>query len=227
MKTKISEKIFETMLDEAAAQYADDMGKKLDYSPTDFSAKHQRKMNKMFNREHRKENMISFSHIAKRVACILLIAAVCSLAAVGSVEAWRNKVLQYVFDPDAPGTFFDFGKSDNESYYFDWGINMKYIPSGFKLQADNSARNIEISFVNDKNEYFNINSQPLKGTLSVDTEDGTVEEFIINGNKAISIQNKNGNSVLWYDDNYSYILYGNIPQNELLKIVKNIEISKN
>lgn len=227
MKTKTIEKIFDAMLDEAAAQYVDDMNEQLDFSPIDFSAQHRRKMNRMFKKEQRKENIVSFTKIARRAACILLIAAVCSLAAVGSVVAWRDKVLKYVFNPDSPGTIFGFGESATDGYYSQWGIHLKYIPDGFELKEDDSANNLSLYFVNNKDEYFVVNSHPEKGKLGVDTENATIEEMVINGNNAIYTSNENGNSIIWFDTKHTYTIYGNIAQKELLKIVKNIEITKN
>ena len=60
-------------------------------------------------------------------------------------------------------------------------------------------------------------------TRGVDTEDAEVNEIVINGQKAITITNHKTNAIIWYDSRFAYTIHGNIAQQELLKIVKNIE----
>ncbi|MBQ7901375.1 MAG: DUF4367 domain-containing protein, partial [Clostridia bacterium] len=227
MKTETFNKVFDAMLDEAAADYAADLGKlleEIDTSDVEFSDRHKHNMEKLFKARRHRQKIISASKHIKQVACVFLVVCICSVAAIGSVEAWRDKVLSYVFDPDSPGTVFDFGSSDGDSYYSEWGISFKYIPTGFSLQQDISQKDLDIMFVNDNDLYFIVTSQSLGDSFGIDTENAVVNELIINGNKALSTSNEKGNIILWYDNNYSYTIYGNISQKEMLKVVENIEI---
>lgn len=227
MNKNTFDKVFDALLSEAANDYVNDMGNQLDgdqLQNIEFSAEHNRRINKLFVKRRRSQKIIKFSKLATGAACVLLVLLVASTAAIFSVEAWRNTVISYIFDPDAPGTFFGFGDNDGGQYYCEKGMFLKYITKGFELKEDSSGRYIDLLFVDNENNYFSVGTKGLDGVWSVDTEDAEVNEIVINGQKAITLTSYKCNAILWNDSRYSYSIYGNIAQDELLKIVKNIEM---
>ncbi len=228
MNNNTFDKVFDLLLDEAANDYVNDMGNQLDNEPVqdvEFSEAHNRRINKFFAQRRRSQKIIKFSKLTTRAACVMLVLLVASTAAIFSVEAWRNTVINYVFDPDAPGTFFGFGDNDGGEYYCEKGMWLKYIPKGFELKEDGSStKYIDLMFMNKTGDYFSVGTQGLDGVWSVDTEDAEVKEIVINGQKAITLTSNKANAIIWYDSRYAYSIYGNIAQQELLKIVKNIEM---
>lgn len=228
MNNNTFDKVFDALLDEAANDYVNDMGSMLDSEPVqdvEFSEEHTRRINKFFAQRRRSQKIIKFSKFATRAACVLLVLLVASTAAIFSVEAWRNTVINYVFDPDAPGTFLGFGDNDGGEYYCEKGMWLKYIPKGFVLKEDGSNnRHINLLFVDENDNYFSVGTRQMDGIWNVDTEDAEVKEIVINGQKAITITSYKANAIIWYDNMFSYTIHGNIAQQELLKIVKNIEM---
>lgn len=227
MNNNTFDKVFDALLSEAANDYVNDMGNQLDgdqLQNIEFSAEHNRRINKLFAKRRLSQKIIKFSKLATGAACVLLVLLVASTAAIFSVEAWRNTVINYIFDPDAPGTFFGFGDNEGGQYYCEKGMLLKYIPKGFELKEDGSNnRHINLLFVDENDNYFSVGTRGLDGVWSVDTEDSEVKEIVINGQKAITITNHKTNAIIWYDSRFAYTIHGNIAQQELLKIVKNIE----
>lgn len=62
--------------------------------------------------------------------------------------------------------------------------------------------------------------------MIIDTEGVTTEEILINANEGIFFSNKGINNILWYDNQYSYIVKGSIDKNSLLRIAESIKAEK-
>ena len=216
---------FDALLKAAAAQADENIGRKIAVpeEKIEYSQEHQRKMHKIFMRERRKNFAHSFIKYAGRCACIVLILAAVSSAAVFSVSAWRAKVLNFVFDSSEPGTEFRFNKTNNNSYS-NGNICLNYIPHGFDLDTDSSFENsVSVYFSND-DLYFSFGTSSLNGSTTLDTEDGTIEDITVNGKKGIYVSTPRVNHIMWYDDIMVYYISGNISKEEMFLIAQNVEL---
>ncbi|MBQ8526014.1 MAG: DUF4367 domain-containing protein [Clostridia bacterium] len=222
---KILDNAFEEMLSAAAFEACREEAAKIPVpaDKVDFSPEHKQKMSKLFAQYKRREMLKKLAKASKYAACILLAFVTVSAVTVFSVDAWRTRVLNYIYDPSAPGTEFHFDDKGGK-YFSEDGLILNYVPSGFHLEKDFSDNvNIRLHFEDDANNYFTIVTHGLDSNIGLDTEDSVVEEIIINGNKAIRVTNDRDNLIMWYDDNFAYVTNGNISHKELEKIVKNVE----
>lgn len=210
---------FDALLKAAAAQADENIGRKITVpeEKIEYSQEHQRKMHKIFMRERRKNFAHSFVKYAGRCACIVLILAAVSSAAVFSVSAWRAKVLNFVFNTDEPGTEFTFEELDDNTYS-DGTVRLRYIPEGFEQSPDTSSY-----FING-DLYFSFGTSSLSGSTTLDTENGTIEDISVNGKKGIYVSTPRVRHIMWYDDIMVYYISGNISKEEMFLIAQNVEL---
>ena len=143
-------------------------------------------------------------------------------AAIYSVEAWRVKFLNFVFDSTAPDTEIKFTDTKQNSFYNDV-VELRYIPAGFELEeSEVSKRHVFLKFVyNDQS--FLLKRNNIASNSAVNTEEGTVENITINNYEGIYIEKEDDNILIWHDGVYTYRLAGNIEKEELIKIAENIK----
>lgn len=214
------DKAFDMLLTEAAIMADENIGKKLEEPEEEivFSAAHNEKMRKIFQRERRKRLLASASKWSKRCACILLVIVSVASVSVMSVDAWRSKVMSFIFDPKAPNTDFSF----NAESYSDSKISIGYIPENFNLTYYDDENGMALSFENG-DLYFDIHIDSAEGSVGIDTEDAVIEELTIQGYKAIYSSNKRVNILLWNDEKDVYTICGNIDKEDMLKIGESIK----
>ena len=224
-QNELFEKAFEMMLEEAAAKADEKLGENIEI-PSDeiiFSKEHEEKMKKLFRQEKRKENRKKNFKYAQRVACVFLAFVLVSGVTLFSVEAWRIKFLNFVLEINEPNTDFNFNGNGGTTYSDD-NVILHYVPMGFEMFKDSSSES-RISLHYDNGEqYFSFLTDDKSANISIDTEDATVENLIINGCDAIYSSNKNINILMWYDEETVYFVVGNILKEEIIKIAENAEI---
>lgn len=217
------DKAFEAVIDEATV-LADEricVEYDLNKSQVKFSQVHTKKMKALFSRERRKQKLLKAMVYTKRAACFLLIFAAIMTVAVFSVEAWRIKFMNFVFDADAPDTKISFtDKKQGEIY--DGMVDLKYIPEGFVSEESSvSSRMVSLSFLN-KDKYFQFRLGKLDVNSAVDTENAVVENITINGYDGIYISKTDRNMLIWHNSSYTYRITANIEKDEIIKIAENI-----
>ncbi|MCH5209334.1 MAG: DUF4367 domain-containing protein [Oscillospiraceae bacterium] len=221
------DEVFDMLLTEAAIQADKNIGTKLQ-EPENiiFSEEHEQKMRKLFRDEQRKLFKKKFVRYLMRCACILLIVVVVVSVSVFSVNAWRAKFLNFIMKSEEPNTNYHF--DDGEAgFYSDDDINIGYIPNGF-IQLDNMQlnENIFLLFKNQE-QYFILTIQNADTISNVDTEGAFVEELTLSDKDVIFINKDSVKTLIWGDEQHSYMLYGNIEKNELIKIAKSVLIGQN
>lgn len=188
-----------------------------------FSEAHCKKMQRIFRSEKRKRHLTQLSSYAKKIACVFMIAILISCVAICSVEAWRAKFINFVFRNDLPNTDYQYTDNQGSSYHND-RISVNYIPANFSIEYDHSTtRDVDLRFVYQES-YFSLISSEADMRHSVDTENAVVEILKIDAYDIYCISKENLTTLVWEDGRYSYVLYGNIPKQELIKIAKKINI---
>ena len=221
------DKAFEAVIDEATILADERICVEYDLkkSQVEFSQEHTKKMKALFSRERRKQKLLKAMVYTKRAACFLLIFAAIMTVAVFSVEAWRIKFMNFVFDADAPDTKISFtDKKQGEIY--DGMVDLKYIPEGFSIKENSiSRRRIFLHFTKSK-KYFHFSLKELDTSSAVDTENANVESIKVNKSEGVFVSKSAPtlNIIIWHDGVYSYSIAGNISKTEILKIAENIVI---
>lgn len=221
------DRAFDAMIDEAAAIVNQEEGEKLVIPDIDveFSQEHKKKMEKLFRKERQKYRLSIAEVYARRAACVILVIAAVMSLAVFSVEAWRVKFMNFVFDSDAPNTKIKFSEEKQSQEYGDL-VEIGYMPIGFALQeSEISRRHTYLSFeYEDKYIQFRLNQIDMYSAL--DTEDSAVENLKINGCEGIYITKPDVNILIWHDDVYAYRITANIGKKDVIKIAENVKTKK-
>lgn len=231
--SKFDDKAFEQALDKAAALAAEELGESVPEPNEEivFSERHNRRIEQLLSGTGTNKTSRRF---IKAAACFLLVLFVGAGAAVGSVEAWRSKFLSFVFDKDAPNTKISVadgvvsGDSDGKygnNYYIGEYFELRYVPNGFVCEYENfSSIEWGVFGFGNEDKYFDVGVSPINSSPSYDTEQSTMEELSINGYDAVYFSNKNGNILIWHDDNFLFDVTGNIKKKEMVKIAENMEL---
>lgn len=196
-----------------------------------FSAKHEAQMEELFRRERRKIRMQGTKRHAKAAACVLLAVLVGGATLIGSVDAWRSRVISLVFDPTQPGSdIFMLDKTKNT--FIKGDLHLNYIPEGFSLAEDHSGKSniyINLDFVS-ATAQFRISSLPITTQSNIDTEDAVTEKLSINGSDAYFVETPRNRFLIWANDNWMFRIHTDltsplapIDKNEMLKIALNTE----
>ncbi len=217
-------KAIDELLDEAAHITVEKDSGELEM-PTDnisFSDEHEVKMQRLFKSERRKIAAKKFRKYAVRAACIFLAIIVFSGVTIFSVSAWRVRFLNFMFNKEAPNTDYNF-TDEKPAPQMDDRLKLNYIPKGFLLEDSfNGQRSITLSFIRGE-DYFCVSSDELDANFNIDTENAAMEKTKINDFDAIYISNQNANSLIWYDDDRTYTITGNISKDEIFKIAKGLK----
>lgn len=231
-RSKALNDAFEALLKEAAdmaeerlSMEIDELDKSIPDEAVVFSAEKEKEMLDIFKKWHRERRMKRIGKYCRRAACVLIIAAVGLAVAAFSVDAWRVKFLNYVFDSEAPN--MDYSFSDSAATYSDDKIQLGYIPEGFELKESDITKNsTHLFFVGGDEKWLGIDVYPEDSDGSVNIEAGVSEEVKINNMDGIYTSKENYNALIWHDGNLAFSVDGNILKEELLKIAENMQVKK-
>ena len=209
----------EKLLEDAVNAVIEEEGSQIKASDHDRipSERHMKDMERLIGKEKKKRGF--FKRYGKMVASFLILFVVATGITIFSVDAWREKVIQFFVDLGAKNTEFTF---DDTNKYADDDICLDYLPEGFELSEKKKIdNNVKWIFVN-KNDEIQINIYYESVKIRIDTEEGYGEKIEINGYNGCFTTNKNVNSILWKDNKKTYSLAGKIEKEELIKIGENL-----
>ena len=161
-------------------------------------------------------------------ACVLLAFVICIGGATMSVEAWRARLINFLYNENAPYTKFYFGdgtsfETQDNPLPDDSKILLEYVPEGFGLVESYTYPHGEYyEFENADGKTFSVRVGEPSKNFSVDTEDAKVEELCISDYDGLCITKKGHTMILWYDDIHIFTVAGYIDKAELLKVAKGI-----
>lgn len=186
--------------------------------------------------EQKQKKRLARQELRRRVARKMAasIALVAAIGLVGGslimhVDAWKIPFLNFVFDIGDTGTDVEFRNSDSTDPV---GIASDlaypaYIPEGFSVEtsSEGETRNtIVYSNQDGKTIIFSVNqSDKTIWTLYTNEERTPVR---VNGYDGYSIQYTDGISLIWGMEDMIFMLYGEVPDNEIKKIAESVEIMK-
>lgn len=218
--------VLEKLFEEAAHLAEEEIGRKLSENEGTFvpSERHKKQIEALFRRERRKERALRIANYAIRVACILLVCTVIAATPIMSVEAWRVKFMNFVFDSSAPGTEITFGDEKN-NYVSVGNVTLHYVPEGFTESYASTEIGVDIK-LESENRYIYFSMHDNSGQSIFDTENTTMEHVNVNGFNAVVFEKEKRTILIWNDDYYIYSIAGNIEKAEIIKIAENTEIRK-
>ncbi len=190
-----------------------------------FSDEFELKMEQLTKRKPKRHYFKLFNSIGRRIAVITIVAVIILTTTVFSVKALRVPVIDF-FVKVYEDFFAIFADDADKEYSEDFEFTPKsptYIPEGF------SRGNIYLDFASYREDYLSgaeviyyIKQDRLYQNQKVDTEqyDEMIER---NGIKYYYYITDNKNRIVWFDAEYSYMIFGNITKEEMIKIAQSME----
>lgn len=192
----------------------------------EFSAEHEAKMQKLFAAEYKRQRRKQLKTYASRAAVIFVAAVIVAGISIGSVEAWRVRVINFLQDRTEKYTEIKFTEEPVSSYSVN-GITLNYIPEGYRLVADYSkiGEYTILEFQDDKGNVMTFKCKKIEAnfTKMFDTENAVVTEFEYRSHKAMKSIKDDIQILTWYNSVNIYTLMCNLGEDELMKIADNID----
>ena len=171
----------------------------------------------------------SYSRLA-RVAIFVIFALVISLAVAPGLEAWRTDELNLYGEnqddyawllPNNITERLEVDGEDTEEYLEIFG----YLPEGAKIEKvvdGDETLYVKFNIVNN-NIFFRVHEN---NKTIIDIEDSMVNKIDLN-DKSITCYSKDGvDTYVWVIDKKMYRIYGDIQEQEILRIIEKINYKK-
>ena len=147
----------------------------------EFSAEHEKKMQQLFEVEYKKHRQKQLRKYASRVAVLFVAAVLVAGVSIGSVEAWRVRVINFFRETTKEYTEIRFTEEPVGSYSVN-GITLNYIPEGYRLVGDYSkiGEYTILEFQDDQNVIHFTCEEISSNTIGTfDTEDAEITEVYV------------------------------------------------
>lgn len=231
---KVFDSTIDALIGSASLDATDEMFDEIDASFSDdeilFSNSHINEINKILSSEKQTAEKIKYHKINKRILFVAVIVMVISLSAALSVGADRLKFLNYFMNINKTDTEF---RSDDKIYDEEYSsynesenqyeIILNYIPDNFELADVTNVRELYSVRYTNGDKYFDVDKGIVPDSYGVDTENAQTKYIDINGNKAFFSSKSEVKILTWISNNILYQVDGNIDEETLITIAKNLE----
>lgn len=231
---KIFDNTIDSLINSAASDVVNEMFDEIDTSINDdeiiFSDKHIKEINKILASEKHTAEKIKYHRINKHILLIAIITMVIILVTTLSVGANRLKFLNYFMNINKTDTEFrkddkiyeeEYSTYDESENQFE--ITLNYIPDNFELSDVTNVRELYSVRYTNGDKYFDVDKGIVPDSYGVDTENAKTKCVDINGNKAFFTSKPEIKILTWISNNILYQVDGNIDEETLINIAKNLE----
>lgn len=223
----------DTLIESASSEIVDEMFDEINSSINDddihFSENHIEEINRILNKNTDK-SVIKPRKISKHFLLVAIIAMIIAISGALSTGAGRAKFLNYFMSIQKQSTEFRLDEEMNDNEYYsntneinNYDIKLNYIPDGFIVSDEQTVPQMHTIRYTKGNQYFDIDKGKVPSVYDIDTENAETKYIDINGNKAFLSLKPEVNILFWTDNCTIYSLCGNINENELIEIAKNME----
>ena len=206
--------------------------KEEDLPPFVPSARFDRKIKRLLAEQRRSPQANRTIRYVKRTAVAAMVVLAVSFGGLMTVEAHREKVVEFVVHVFRELTDYRFVKEAPDTGAVELpDVTFGYVPEGFVLTEDSmeTATRRHFEYKNASGEFFRLAQQGIAADgdyrTILDTEDAQTYPITVNGNEGV-FNTKNGYStMLWSDGPAVYRLRGTISPDELKRIAENLQLS--
>lgn len=177
-------------------------------------------INKMERRRNWSEMLQTLKPVLKVAVIMIAIVSLAFVIPFATVEAFRMRVINFFLENHEEYTQV-FPDVTEESQA---GLPT-YIPEGFTLAyiEETGESNLIVQYKDGENVLMYIRGSVNTG-MQLDTENAENAEAInINNTQALFVQKDGVFSLSWYDEQYSYMLMGQIEKDELIKMAESVK----
>lgn len=164
---------------------------------------------------------ISEVNVRKRLAVGVAAILVLSFTTAMAVPPVREKVFEFVTEVYDQFTHIFFNGSENTDE--NTGLRQSiptYIPEGFELVTEDLDSIILLVYEKEA-ENITYEQIPIKdASMHINTEGVELEELEFKGLPAIYYSNQGQQNLMWYDEEYLYIVTSTLDKNTVFKIAE-------
>ena len=188
--------------------------------PPELDIRCRNEIQKFIRKCRRRAYFIRTLQSARKTAACLAVVLVLAVSLITSVEALRVPVLNFFlkYSPRATSILFQHPSENTKSPLEELqGVLKFFVPEGYTLELEQIHRDeysnppavtsVFLAFQDSERNLLTIHVSPAEGVWNVDTEDASVSEIILEGQKAILIENAPEISVYWHNKRQG-LLYG-------------------
>lgn len=197
-----------------------------------FSKRFERKMKRLIKDQKWSPRKKKIVFMAKRVAVFLLISSTLTFSCLMSVEAFRMKVIEIVTEVFEDLTHFSF-LSPAESLDEMGDLTFTYLPEEMErvgLEKDDNALVQRVYFEDTEGRQLIIDQQSVNNSVGydviLDTEGSTSSTVIVDGEEGVLVTKGEWTSIMWDDDQYVWLVVGELSPTELIKVADGISLKK-
>jgi len=190
----------------------------------EFSKRFERRMGKLIRRGKTGSPVgaIAFlrRHMVAFVAAIIIL-----FASAMSVSAVRAAVFEFITEVYEKFTHMFFEESPPSQESSDEFIVRRpsFIPEGFELVDEKTAGPVLLVYENGS-DYISYSQQRLEDvSMDINTEGAELEEVEFNGHPAKYYSNRGVQNLLWYDDEYLYMVSSTLDRDTVFRIAESVE----
>lgn len=184
-------------------------------------AQMEEKIAKEIGRQKRLKSIPRFRRIGKYVAVFVVVIVTVFSVSFVSVDAFRTRILNYFFENQGESTVHVIQQTQSGVF------SPSYIPEGISVVLySDDIDPIEILLQSDDNTYYaNILIYDSQSKVHSDTEGAlSIEPAIINDVEGEYCQKEGRASLVWYNNEQTYIaqMNSNLPKEEMIHIAQSI-----
>jgi hypothetical protein len=190
----------------------------------EFSKRFERRMGKLIRRG-KTGSPAGGAVFLRRRAVALAAAIVILLATAMSVSAVRAAVFEFITEVYEKFThiFFEESPPSQESADELSIRRPSFIPEGFELVSEKTAGPVLLVYEKGS-DYISYSQQRLKDvSMDINTEGAELEELEFNGLPAKYYSNRGVQNLLWYDDEYLYMVSSTLDRDTVFRIAGSVE----
>lgn len=190
----------------------------------EFSKRFERRMRKLVRRS-KTGNPAGRVVFLRRRAVALAAAIVILLATAMSVSAVRAAVFEFITEVYEKFTHIFIEESTPSQESSDEYVIRRpsYIPEGFELVSEKTAGPVLLVYEKGS-DYISYSQQCLEDvSMDINTEGAELEELEFNGHPAKYYSNRGVQNLLWYDDEYLYMVSSTLDRDTVFRIAGSVE----
>ena len=194
--------------------------------PHAFSEEHNKKMKEMEKMALRYENKGRNRRKYAQAAAAILVFCCLSGFTIMKVDAFRIPLMNFFTEIKNEYTFLGVQKGNNfEVTENHREYEPQYVPVGFSVsKVEETDHAFSIEYYNESNgQAYCFYFLDKIASRAVDTEDSTVKEGLINGNKVTIIEKMDEIRMFLEKDGHQFYIQGNISQDEAYKILESLK----
>ncbi len=194
-------------------------------APHVFSARYKKNMKKIIKEYSRTHMQRKFATFSKYAAIILIIFILANSLLVVTVQAYREKVFEMITN-----VYKEFTSIITKTEEVPEPLTEKpeftepsYIPEGFEV-INNMQTDITRKIDYENGDRILVYKQNIltNSELRIDTEGTEIKNIKINGTSINYVFNKGMYNAYWNDNEYFYLITGEISFEELLKVIEGV-----